>query len=211
MKTPLIFLHGKGKRPDEPLFKEFEQIATSFDADLIPITAKFPHREGFRWHNINKQPETKTEFFESLRYIDLKTQEILASRKQDWNDVIWLGYSQGSDMAIRMALSRGAKRAIVFFADIIAQIELPAAPKTNFQVDWIEAGKDNVLKPERKQSYKKLESMGVAVNHILSENSRHWYIQETDTIIENIDIKDYINFIKQNIQLAGTYLFRTKS
>lgn len=192
----MIFFHGKGKKPNDPLFKPFNDIAELFNADLIPITAQFPHRDGFRWHNINKQPETKTEFIQSLQYIQSETDKILTARKQTFNDVVWLGYSQGSDLAIRMALSNGAKRVIVFSADILEQLPLPNKPKTDFQVDWIEAGKDNVLKQERKETYKRLQSMGIKVNYLISEKSEHFYIKQIDTIIENIDITNYVSFIK---------------
>ena len=192
----MIFLHGKGKKPNEVLFNPLQDIAKSFDADLIPIAAQFKHRDGYRWHNINKQPETISEFNQSLDYIDSEAKKILSTRKQNWNDIIWIGYSQGADIAVRMALSHGAKRLITISGDILEKIPLPEKQKTNFVTDWIEAGIDNVLKPERKESYKKLQSMGIQVNYIISADSKHFYIKETDTIIENIDIKDYMSFLK---------------
>ncbi|MCL2331589.1 MAG: hypothetical protein FWC61_03535 [Proteobacteria bacterium] len=199
MKTPMIFLPGKGKLPNDPAFGPFTEIAAHFNADLIPIVAPHPHRGGFRWHNANKQPEleAQAEFEQSMLHITVETEKLLSKNGQSWNDVIWLGHSQGGGMAIHMALRHGAKRVIVFSADIPDNFPFPAHPNTSFIVDWNQAGKDNVLNPARRQSYKKLEQIGIGVNYIFCPDCMHWFLADTGNSTETFDTKLYFESIKE--------------
>jgi len=197
MKTPIIFLPGKGKIPEDPAFRPFDKIAEYFNGEIIPIVAAHPHRGGFRWHNANKQPddEAHKEFDESMERIRGAVENILGGRGQNWSDIIWIGHSQGGGMAVHAALRHGAKRVIIFSGDIPDNFALPATPITNFPIDWIQAGHDNVLNPARQKTYKKLQSIGIHVNHITCPDCMHWFVQETGQAVETFDIDTYLKSI----------------
>ena len=99
-----------------------------------------------------------------------------------------MGHSQGGDLAIRSAIKHDAQRVIVFCADISEKFPLPDNIIKNFAIDWIESGKDDVLSPERKASYKILQSMGMTVNHIICPSATH----------DNLDIEPYLCYIDNN-------------
>ncbi|MDR2933748.1 MAG: hypothetical protein LBU68_00485 [Rickettsiales bacterium] len=176
MKNTIIFLHGKGHHPSDSIYDVFRSLAVKMNADFLSITAPHPHKNGFRWNNANKQSsdEAKIEYEKSMTHLKIETEKILAERKISYNDVIWMGHSQGGDMAIRMALINGAKRIIVFGADVSRHFQLPVVKKNmSFVIDWIEAGTDIVLNDERKSSYKVLQDIGIKVNYIKSKKSEH--------------------------------------
>jgi predicted esterase len=175
MKNTIVFLHGKGKKPTDCQYQIFSKIAEYYNADLIPITAPNIHKEGFRWHNGNKQSENeaKAEFEKSVKHIETELRNILFSRKIKYSDIIWLGHSQGGDMAIRQALKYGARKVIVFASDISGKFPLSEKINTSFTIDWIESGNDSVLSEDRRASYKKLLLISVTVNYIFSPNSTH--------------------------------------
>lgn len=189
MENVIIFLHGKGVTPTDPQYKEFEELARYYQADLISITAPNTHKDGFRWHNANKQPieNAQKEFENSIKHIESEMTKILAERKISYQQVIWLGHSQGADMAVRMALKYGAKKVITFGGDISPKFALPQRLNTAFHIDWVEAGHEDVLTKERCASFKILQKMGIKVNYLVSPTSTHtcW------------NLNDYFDFLKR--------------
>ena len=99
--------------------------------------------------------------------------KILAERNINYGDVIYLGHSQGGDMAIRAALKHGAKMVVVLGADISDKFPLPEKIRTDFSVIWVGAGHDDVLDESRRASYKILQKLGVKVTYIFSPDSTH--------------------------------------
>jgi predicted esterase len=187
LKNLIIFLHGKGVKPTDLRYKHFDKLAGYFNATIVPIVAPHTYRGAFRWHNGNKQSldEARAEFTESMTCIESETRKILAGRKLDYSDVIWLGHSQGGDMAIRQAMLHGAKRVVVFSADISPLFPLPPGMHKDFPIDWIEAEHDDVLSETRRDSYKILQGMGMKVNRIISPKSTH----------DNFNLQDFFDSI----------------
>jgi predicted esterase len=186
MKNTMIFIHGKGTTPDDQKYNPFRELAKRMNADFISIIAPNLHSKGFRWHNGNKQSpdEAAAEFAKSVAHLESETSRIIAERAISYDDIIWVGHSQGGDMAIRMALIHGAKQVIVFGADISGKFPIPKTINKNFVIDWIEAGNDDVLNEERRSSYKILQHMGIRINYLKNQNSTH----------NDWDLTPYYNF-----------------
>ena len=84
MKKIAIFLHGKGQNPEWENHKPFSEIAKALDAEFISITARYPHRNGFRWHNAEKDPATISEYESSLDYIEESVKTLLTKSIIGW-------------------------------------------------------------------------------------------------------------------------------
>jgi len=181
MKNTMIFLHGKGVPSKAPQYEIFKEVAAKENADYLIIDAPFPHRDGFRWHNYNREPGEKSlqEFKSSLLHIETEAEKIMRERGIGWSDIIWIGHSQGSDMAIMTALKHGAKKVIGMMPswepEMLEKYYAKAIQNSylDFPIYWVEAENDTVLSKERKAGWKKLKVLGANVIHTISKGSGH--------------------------------------
>jgi predicted esterase len=184
MKNVMIFLHGKGVPGRAPQYRIFRRVAIKEDAETIIIDAPFPHRDGFRWHDYNRNPgaESLKEFEFSMSHIEASVEKILLERKLNWNDLIWLGHSQGGGMAIMAALKHGAKKVIGMMPALDVQLELISklGPlHLDFPIYWVEAEHEEVIPKDRMDLWMQLKERGANIIHSVSKGSSHDKYAET--------------------------------
>ena len=183
MKQIAIFLHGKGERPEWEKYDPIRKIADKLGAELIQITANIPHRDGTKWFSVNGFDHSTVNFEEletsEIQIVDIVS-KIITERGLDWNNIIWIGHSMGATMALRIAMKHGAAKVIAIAPVILAPVH------SNFTVDWIEGGKDDIVPQAEKESFKILHDLNIPVNHIVSPNSTH----------DHFELDDYINSLE---------------
>ena len=143
--TKLVFLHGSGVDKNA-YFETMQNIASKFNAQLITFNAPFPHpnkKEKFVWFNkkeINgRRDAVEAEYFHSLQYV----KECLATLKNDDEDIILIGHSQGGGLAVHVGLEMELKMVISICGDLpynIFYINNSTTP-----IYWCEVEKMSIL------------------------------------------------------------------
>ena len=187
--TKLVFLHGSGVDKNA-YFETMQNIASKFNAQLITFNAPFPHpnkKEKFVWFNkkeINgRRDAVEAEYFHSLQYV----KECLATLKNDDEDIILIGHSQGGGLAVHVGLEMELKMVISICGDLPYNIFYTNNSTT--PIYWCEGGKDVYIDADRKASQLFLKNIGANYLYQIFPNSTHnEFTKDLMNLIENIKI-----------------------
>lgn len=192
-KKLFVFLHGNSLDKDDN--KE----------DLIKILEPFPEFECYSFNApyfyndmgdekkrswLKKEPNgdysEKAEFFRAMSYVQDKIDNKLRELELTWKDLILCGRSQGSFIAILIALQNEEACELItmgsVYVDYIKSMQINSQPK----FAWIEMENEEILTEEKLNGYKALQKRGVDLDWILGEGSSHDYISnETVQLVIN--------------------------
>lgn len=179
MSKLLVFLHGKGANcsAHEVLINA---LAEKLDADVLRFNAPYEnakHPDGFQWFekiNIDGKMQMEVrQFNRSAEYIIEKTEAELKKRGQTWDEVIIAGHSQGGLMACHLGLIMSPDKVVSLCGDFPNYMVYERPIDKDVPIYWIEAGKDNFLSQERKDTYKILQDWGCNLHYFISPESSH--------------------------------------
>ncbi len=165
-------------------------IASRFNAQLITFNAPFPHpnkKEKFVWFNkkeINgRRDAVEAEYFHSLQYV----KELLTQLKNDDEDIILIGHSQGGGLAVHVGLEIELKMVISICGDLPYNISY--ANNSTTLIYWCEGRKDTYIDDNRKTSHLFLKDISANYHYHIFPNSTHKdFTADLMNLIENIKI-----------------------
>lgn len=184
----LVFLHGGGADKNA-YFETMQNIALKFNAELITFNAPFPHpnKNGkFIWFNkkeINgRRDAVEEDYFYSLGYI--KNQ--LSKLKNDDDDIILIGHSQGGGLAVHVGLEMELGMVISICGDLPYNISYKNDSTT--PIYWCEGGKDTYIDDNRKKTHYFLKDIKANYFYQNFSNSTHnEFTEDLLNLIENIE------------------------
>ena len=183
MNRLLVFLHGKGanKSAHGELVNE---IARQKKADILCFDAPYKnlkHPNGFQWFDKVEVSGTMQmnvrQFNHSADYIIKNIEDELEKRGQTWSDVILLGHSQGGLMSCYLALINSPSEVISLCGDFPDYLSFECDIDKTVPIYWIEAGKDDYLSKERRETYKILLNWGCNLKYFISPDSTHNHLE----------------------------------
>ena len=187
--TTLVFLHGSGADKNA-YFETMQNIASKFNAQLITFNAPFPHpnKKGkFVWFNkkeVNdRRDAVEEEYFYSLQYVKKQ----LAILKNNDDDIILIGHSQGGGLAVHLGLEMELKIVISICGDLPYNISY--ANNSTTPIYWCEGGKDTYIDNNRKASYLFLKEIRANYHYQILPNSTHnEFTADLLNLIESIKV-----------------------
>ena len=187
-KNLLVYLHGKGgnKSSHMPLIRK---IAAKLDAEILAPDAPFPHKSGYKWFDkaeYDGRLQMKAgDFNKSVDYIVNETEAALDCRECAWDRVILCGHSQGALMAVHLGLTMCPQAVISLCGSFPDYLTYSVPIDKEVPIIWIEAGHEDHMDKQRRESYKILEAWGCNLKYSVSPNSTH--------DVQNDEIVDLIN------------------
>lgn len=178
----VLFLHGVGADGHDllSLSNEFTEIFPN--AVFLSPNAPFPYDEfpmGYQWFSLRDRSENR--LLEGIRialpilqsYID----ENLAKYNLDYKDLILIGFSQGTMMALQLAprLSETCFAVIGFSGALVAPQTLAVEMKSKPSIFLAHGDEDQVVQPSQHRfSVTSLKNMQIPVEeHLLSKNGHN--------------------------------------
>ena len=175
-RTLLVYLHGKGADPSAHN-ELIQKIAARHNAEILALKAPFHHKDGFMWFGKTGRTEPRRinidQFNQSVEYIISQVEQSLNCRECKWDNVILCGHSQGGMMALHLGLTMSPAKVISICGDFPPDISYSATIDKNVPLIWIEAGKDDFLSQQRKDSWQKLRDWGCNLHFRRSPQSTH--------------------------------------
>lgn len=187
--TKLVFLHGSGADKNA-YFETMQNVASKFNAQLITFNAPFPHpnKKGkFVWFNkkeVNgRRDAVEEEYLYSLQYV----KEQLAKLKNDDDNIILIGHSQGGGLAAHVGAETELMMVISICGDLPYNISY--ANNSMTPIYWYEGGKDTYIDDNRKASHLLLKDIRANYHYQILPGSFHSeFTADLLNLIENIKI-----------------------
>lgn len=179
----MIFLHSKQSNKDDPKYAVIKDIAQKKNAKIIGFNAPFVYKTGLMWFDKldnASEEEILNQFNHSLEYLTDEINKFLAEYKQNWNDLILCGHSQGGSMAAWLGITNGAKEVIAIHSHFPTFLDKPDNLKKDTPIYWVEAENEVYFSEERKNSYKRLVNWGCNLKFLIEPDTVH------DVVSKNI-------------------------
>lgn len=171
-------------------FPDFELFC--FDAPYLYKNLNNQKKRSWllKWED-GKYLQDKT-YFDMIEYAQWKIENKMKEMNLEWKDVILCGRSQGSFVAIIIALQNPKCACLItlwsLYVDYIKHIEFKSNPKFL----WVEMEDETVLDDERKNWYKILEKRWVKFDFEIWKKSNHDFISDETIFLIRNKIKEYI-------------------